>query len=46
MKYIITYTSYNTYRDHEVYTDKETADRRYNQLAECKIVTKLEMREI
>ena len=46
MKYIITYTSYRIYHDHEVYYDKATALRRYEQLAACKDVTKLEMREI
>lgn len=46
MKFIITYTSYLTHRDREVYYDKDKAMRRYEQLANCKAVTNLEMREI
>lgn len=45
MKFIITYTSYLTYRDREVYYSKDEAMRRYEKLAACKNVTKLEMRE-
>ena len=46
MKYIITYTSYMTYHDHEIYWSKEEAEKRYEKLAKCKDVSKLEMREI
>lgn len=45
MKYIITYTSYLTYKDKEVYTNKTEAERRLAQLAKCKAVTKLQMIE-
>lgn len=46
MKYVITYTSYRTYRDREVYYNKDEAMRRYETLVTCKDVTKLEMREV
>jgi hypothetical protein len=45
MKFIITYTSYHTYKDYEVYDDKATAQQRYKQLETCKNVTELKMRE-
>ena len=45
MKIIISYTSYLTYRDSEVYRNKEEALQRYEKLAKSKDVTKLEMRE-
>lgn len=46
-KYIITYRSFKTYRDREVYTEKEIAERRFNSLMECKNADniKMEIRE-
>lgn len=45
MTYVITYVSYKTYSDREVYYDKEAADKRFEQLEKCKVVTKLQMRK-
>lgn len=45
MKFIINYISYRVYHDSEVYWNKEEALHRYELLAKCKDVTKLEMRE-
>lgn len=41
--FIITYTSYNQYRDREVYACEAVAMRRFEQLAACRFVTKLEI---
>lgn len=43
--FIITYISYHEFRDWEKYSDKETAEKRYEQLKNCKNVSKLELRE-
>lgn len=45
MTYVITYVSYKTYSDREVYYDKETADKRFSFLEKCKVITKLQMKE-
>ena len=45
MTYVITYVSYKTYSDREVYYNKETANRRFLQLEKCKAVSKLQMKE-
>ena len=44
---IITYRSFKTYWDKEVYTERETAKRRFKSLIECKNVdnVKMEIRE-
>ena len=46
-KYVITYHSFKTYRDREVYTEKEIAEQRFNSLMECKNAdnVKMEIRE-
>ena len=44
---IITYRSFKTYWDKEVYTERETAKRRFKSLIECENVdnVKMEIRE-
>ena len=44
--YIITYRSYKTFTDKEVYNSKEIADKRYSQLKACPVVDNLKMREV
>jgi hypothetical protein len=46
-KYVITYRSFKTYRDKEVYTEKAIAERRFNSLMECENAdnVKMEIRE-
>jgi hypothetical protein len=44
-KYIITYRSYKTFFDKEVFTTKEAAEKRMEQLKTCKFVDKLEIKE-
>ena len=41
--FIITYVSYRTYKDREVYYDRAQALRRYEQLRNCPNVSKLKM---
>ena len=44
--FVITYRSYKEHHDKEVYQTAEEAARRMEQLKGCKIVDKLEIREV
>ena len=46
-KYFITYRSFKTYRDKEVYTEKGIAEQRFDSLMKCKNAdnVKMEIRE-
>ena len=43
--YLITYRSCRESKDRETYNNKETAEKRFEQLKNCKAVDELEMRE-
>lgn len=45
-KYIITYISYQQYKDHETYADKAEAEKRMEQLKNCKHVSKLNLKMV
>jgi hypothetical protein len=45
-RYIITYTSYQQYKDHETYAEKGEAERRYEQLKNCKYVSNLKIKMV
>jgi len=45
-KYIITYISYQQYKDHETYADKAAAEKRMEQLKNCKYVSKLNIKMV
>ena len=44
--YIITYTSYQQYKDHETYAMREDAEKRYEQLKNCKYVSNLKIKMV